>query len=107
MHGLASASDALALVLAALRQRGVLRLGSRDRVVEERLVEIAHPVEQQGVGMPALDVQIPSHDRGLLRARQRGLLRNLKRPVSRENESGTLDEILSLLVIEQTQSGYI
>ena len=36
-----------------------------------------------------------------------GLLRNSKTLVSRENESGTLDEFLSLLVIEQTQSGYI
>ena len=35
-----------------------------------------------------------------------GLLRNSKTPISRENESGTLDEILSLFAIEQTQSGY-
>ena len=37
----------------------------------------------------------------------RGLLRNSKTPVSHEGESGTLDENLSLLVIEQTQSAYI
>jgi hypothetical protein len=43
--------DVLAEVLAALGQRDVERLGRRDRIVEEHLVEIAHPVEQERVGM--------------------------------------------------------
>ena len=39
--------DVAALVLAALGERDVERLGRGDGILEEQLVEIAHPVEQQ------------------------------------------------------------
>jgi hypothetical protein len=42
--------DVFAPVLAAFGQRDVQRLGRGDGVVEEHLVEIAHPVEQKRVG---------------------------------------------------------
>jgi hypothetical protein len=54
-------------MLAALGQRDVQRLGRRDRVVEEHLVEIAHPVEQKRVWMTRLDLQILRHHRRYMR----------------------------------------
>ena len=50
-------------MLAALGQRDVQRLGGGGGVVEEHLVEIAHPVEQQRIGMLRLDLQILRHHR--------------------------------------------
>jgi hypothetical protein len=50
-------------MLAALGQRDVQRLGRRDRIVEEHLVEIAHPVEQQRIRDARLDLQILRHHR--------------------------------------------
>jgi hypothetical protein len=41
------------LMLAALGQRDAQRLAGENRIVEEQLVEIAHPVEQQRVRMIA------------------------------------------------------
>ena len=55
--------DVLAQMLAALGQRDVQRPGGVHRVLEEHLVEIAHPVEQQAVGMGLLDLQILRHHR--------------------------------------------
>ena len=51
MHRHAAHRDVGALVLAALGQRDVERRRRLDRVVEEQLVEIAHAIEQQAVGM--------------------------------------------------------
>ena len=48
---------------AALGQRDVQRRGGRHGVVEEHLVEIAHPVEQQRAGVLRLDLQILRHHR--------------------------------------------
>jgi hypothetical protein len=54
-------------MLAALGQRDVQRLGRRDRIVEEHLVEIAHPVEQQRVRILRLDLQVLRHHRRHMR----------------------------------------
>ena len=51
------------LVGAALGQRDVERLGGARCVVEEYLVEVAHPIEQQVVRMSALDLEILHHHR--------------------------------------------
>ena len=61
--GHAAHRDVVAFMLAAPRQRDIQRLGRRDRVVEEHLVEIAHPVEQQRIRVPRLDVEILRHHR--------------------------------------------
>ena len=47
----------------ALGQRNVQRLGCRDGVIEEHLVEVAHPVEQQRARVLRLDLQILRHHR--------------------------------------------
>ena len=53
--------DIVAGVLAALGQRDVERLGGGGGIVEEQLVEIAHAIEQQRVGVPCLDLEILCH----------------------------------------------
>ena len=63
MHGHAAHRDILAQVFAALGQGDIQRLGRGDRVVEEQLVEIAHPVEQQGIGIALLDLEELGHHR--------------------------------------------
>ena len=55
--------DVLARVLAALGERDVEGRGGLHRVVEEQLVEVAHAVEQQAVGMGRLDRQVLRHHR--------------------------------------------
>jgi len=50
-------------MLAALGQRDIEGGRGLDRIVEEQLVEIAHPVEQQMVGMHRLDRQVLAHHR--------------------------------------------
>ena len=55
------ACQALARGLAARGQRYVDEFGRAPRVVVEQLVEIAHPVEQQLVGMLCLDAKILLH----------------------------------------------
>jgi hypothetical protein len=51
---------------AALGERDVEKLRGAARVVVEHLVEIAHPVEQQDVGMLSLDAQILLHHGGVV-----------------------------------------
>ncbi len=52
-----------ALVPAALGQRDVERLRRRDGVIEEQLVEIPHPKEQQTAGVRLFDLVILDHHR--------------------------------------------
>ena len=59
----AAHADVLALVLAALGQHDAERPARDFRVVEEQLVEIAHPVEQQAVRIGGLDLEILRHHR--------------------------------------------
>ncbi len=61
-------ADVLAVVLAALREDNAERPARDFRVVEEQLVEIAHPVEQQATGIDGLDLQILRHHRRDARA---------------------------------------
>ncbi len=63
VHRHAAHRNVLAQMLAALGQRDVERPGRLLGVLEEQLVEIAHAVEQQTVGMLALDGQILGHHR--------------------------------------------
>ena len=61
--------DRLACRLAARRQRDVEQARRALRVVVEQLVEIAHPIEQQRVGVLRLEAQVLLHDGGVLRGR--------------------------------------
>jgi hypothetical protein len=63
LHRHAAHRDIHALVLAALGQHDAERPGGDLGVLEEQLVEIAHPVEQQQPGMRGLDLQILFHHR--------------------------------------------
>ena len=72
VHRHAAHRDVLALVLAALGERDVERARSEGRVLEEQLVEIAHPVKEQAIGMLALDRKVLRHHRRRLRHRGRG-----------------------------------
>ncbi len=63
VHRHAAHGDVVAVVLAALGQGDVQRLGRRGGVVEEQLVEVAHAIEQQRVGILGLDRQILRHHR--------------------------------------------
>ena len=49
--------------LAAIGQRDVEQLGGASRVVVKQLVKIAHPIEQQQVGMLRLEPEILLHHR--------------------------------------------
>ena len=51
MHRNAAHGDVFAQVFAAFGQRDVQRLGRGDGIVEEQFVEVAHPVEQQRIGI--------------------------------------------------------
>ena len=53
--------------LAALRQRDVQQLRRFFCVGVEKLVKIAHAVEQQGVGVVGFQAQVLRHHRGVLR----------------------------------------
>ncbi len=63
MDGHAAHRNIVAQMLAALGERDIERFGSGLRIVEEQLVEIAHPVEQQRFGVARLDVEILRHHR--------------------------------------------
>ncbi len=82
LHRHAAHGDVLALMLAALGQDDAEHLGRNGRILEEELVEIAHAVEQQGIGMVGLDAEILRHHgrdavglRGRRAARRLGRLR--------------------------------
>ncbi len=64
MPGHPAHRDLLAEMQSALGQRQIERLRRRDRVVEEHLVEVAHAIEQQGVRILPLELQILRHHRG-------------------------------------------
>ncbi len=70
VHRHAAHGDVLPEMLAALGERDAERAGSDRRVVEEHLVEIAHAVEQQTVGVVRLDLQILGHHRCRVRRRR-------------------------------------
>ncbi|EDT39106.1 hypothetical protein BamMEX5DRAFT_5104 [Burkholderia ambifaria MEX-5] len=60
---------------AALRERQVEQAGGFLRVFEEQFVEVAHPVEDERVGVIGLDAQVLLHHRGVASkglGRQRG-----------------------------------
>ena len=59
----AAHADVLALVLAAPGQDDAERAARDLRVLEEQLVEIAHPVEQQAIRIGGLDLEILRHHR--------------------------------------------
>ena len=55
--------DIIAVSLAALGQGDVEGFGCGNRVIVEKLVEIAHAVEEQGIGIARLDGHILRHHR--------------------------------------------
>ena len=63
MEGNASHGDVCAIRLAAFGEGDVEDFGSDQSVVKEKLVEIAHAVEEQGVGVTIFDGQILRHHR--------------------------------------------
>ncbi len=71
--------DILALVLAALGERDVQRLRRLHRVVEEQLVEIAHAVKEEIVGMRRLGRQVLRHHRRRRFGRSLTFLRSFRR----------------------------
>ena len=72
LHRHAAHRDVHALMLAALGQHDAERLGGDFGVLEEQLVEIAHPVEQQQPGMGGLDLKVLFHHRRDARRRVSG-----------------------------------
>ena len=69
--------DVLAEMLASLGQHDPERPARDLRILEEELVEIAHPVEEEAIGVGTLDLDILRHRRdaavfGRLRLRGRG-----------------------------------
>ena len=64
----AAHADVFALVLAALGENDAERPARDLCVVEEQLVEIPHPIEQQAVGIGRLDLEILRHHRREARA---------------------------------------
>ena len=50
----------------ALRERNVEQLRATTRIVVEHLVEVAHAVEEQHVGMLGLDAQVLLHHGGVI-----------------------------------------
>ena len=66
-HLVAGSSLLYALVLAALGQHDAERPRGDLGVVEEQLVEVAHPVEQQHAGVLRLDAQVLLHHRRVTR----------------------------------------
>ena len=65
--------DVLAIMLAALGEHDAERPARDLRVVEEKLVEVAHPIEEQGIGIGGLDLEILRHHRREPRARALGM----------------------------------
>ena len=62
-HGHPAHGDLLPLVEAPLGERDVERVRGLPRIVEEELVEVAHPVEEKVVRVGALDFEILRHHR--------------------------------------------
>src|SRR5581483_9221036 len=77
-HRYAAHRNVLALMLAALGQRDAKRARGDFRVLEEQLVEIAHAVEQEAVGVRRFDLEILRHYRR--RTLRRGRLRAASEP---------------------------
>ncbi len=73
MDGHPAHGDVLAQMLAALGEHDAERFGRGDGVLEEQLVEVAHPVEEQAVGIGGLDLKELRH-RGRDARRRRGVL---------------------------------
>ena len=69
MVGHPSHRDRPALIFAPRGQRDVEHSGGLHGIFEKQLVEIPHPEEQQGIGMPRLDRQVLRHERA---GRRRG-----------------------------------
>ena len=65
MHRHAGHHDRLPGTLAARGQRDVEQPVRAPRVVEEQLVEVAHPVEHERVRMLRLDAKVLLHHRGV------------------------------------------
>ena len=63
MHRHAAHGDVLSEVLAALGERDAKRAAGDGGVLEEQLVEIAHAVEQEAIGIGRFDLQILGHHR--------------------------------------------
>ena len=63
MNRHAAHRNVAAEMLAALGERDRQGAGRLDGVIEEQLVEIAHPVEQQEIGVCGLDLDILLHHR--------------------------------------------
>ena len=61
VDGHAAHRNVLAPVAPAAGQRNVERLGRRDRVLEEQLVKVAHPVEQEAPRVGLLDGEVLRH----------------------------------------------
>ena len=61
LHRDAAHGDVLAVVLAALGEHDAERPGRDLGVLQEQLVEITHPVEQQAIRVPGLDAEILRH----------------------------------------------
>ena len=57
----AAHGNVLAEMLAALGERDAERARGDGRIVEEQLVEVAHAVEQEAVGVGRLDLQVLRH----------------------------------------------
>jgi hypothetical protein len=70
MEGHSGHRDRFAGRRTAARQRDVEQPRRLARVVEEQLVEVAHPVEQQPVRMAGLDAQVLLHHRRVRRFRR-------------------------------------
>ena len=76
MDGHAAHGDVFPVMLAAPGQRDVQRRGGGYGIIEEKLVEVAHPVEQQTAGMGLLDFQILGHHRSRWHGHSRWLYRS-------------------------------
>ena len=63
LHRHAAHADVFALVLAPFGEDYAKRPACDLRVVEKELIEIAHPVKQQAVGIDCLDLEILRHHR--------------------------------------------
>ena len=57
----AAHGNVLAKMLAALGERDAERARGEGRIVEEQLVEVAHAIEQEAVGVGRLDLQVLRH----------------------------------------------
>ncbi len=67
----AAHGNVLALMLAPLGQHDAERAGGNDGVLEKELVEVAHPVPEQTVGVGGLDLEELRHGRRRLHGRRR------------------------------------